>query len=162
MSQESVEEPPMRTKRGKKPDHLAHMIDQVDQVHSDSSKIMTFKSQNEPIEHQHHLQPNGEGLDRRGNTVGDNFGERGNQKTLQQMTNPFLSRAFNNVDSSAQSNLYSYNPSLYPNPLKSDINSPYHLDDDSSNLMPVHQESQGDPSSSSMSGYDLKGMMMKH
>lgn len=130
---------------------------------------MTFKSQHEPEEtHQHHLQPNGQGLERRGNTVGNstNFGERATQRTLQQMTNPFLSRAFNNVDSSAQSNLYSYNPSVYQNqvnPLKSDLYSPSAgMDEDSSNLVPMHQESQGDPSSSSMSGYDLKGMMMKH
>jgi hypothetical protein len=110
-------------------------------------------------------------------TTSSNFGERATSKTLREMQNPFLSRAYQNefgmVESSndVNSNIYSYHASMnHPTnnayrgqQIRSELSSPH--DDDSSkftNGIQRNLDSNGDPSSSSMSGYDIKGMFTRN
>ena len=64
------------------------------------------------------LAPNGTGMHPQNRTIASssNFGDRATNKTLREMTNPFLSRAYNQgvYDASSNdvnSNLYSYHAS---------------------------------------------------
>lgn len=77
-----------------------------------------------------------------------NFADRATSKTLKEMTNPFLSRVYNQQDSD-NSNIYSYHASHR-------VQQQQQEDDEEFR----HPDSNGQ-SSSSMSGYDIKGMLQK-
>jgi hypothetical protein len=111
------------------------------------------------------MRPDGKGFDARyqGNTtIGTNsaWDQRASANTISQMTNPFRTNAYGGGPMSQNMSGFSHMmQNGRPIMMQDELSSP----EDEGNLQPYRQESQteGEPSSSSMSGYDLKGMFSK-
>jgi spore coat protein CotH len=77
---------------------------------------MTFKTGQHMDTRDNRMQqvmaPNGQGMNQKSFGSSTNFGDRATNKTLKEMTNPFLSKMYSQNRQEMDSNIYSYDPSM--------------------------------------------------